>query len=267
VSWSQVVVLAVIQGLTEFLPISSTSHLALVPLLTKWPEHGLPLSLAVQAGGLLAATVYFAADLWAMASGMVRFARGRRDPGAILALQIVVATVPAVAAAWAFETYVDDTLETIKIIGWATVGFGILLYVADRACLTVRKVEHATFGDAIFIGFAQALALVPGASRSGITITAARILGYERDEAARFSFLMAVPALVASIVWLGLKFSQTSDTLMTREAAAAMIVSFAAGLVAIAVLMSWLRRSTYTAFVVYRLLLGAAMLAFAYHLT
>jgi len=263
---TQLIVLAVIQGLTEFLPISSSGHLALVPMLTDWPDQGLPMDVAVHVGTLCAVVIYFWRDLWEMAAGLFNYLRGRRDPAARLAIQIIVATIPVLVAAWAFEKYVGDSVRTMKVIAWTTLGYGILMYIADRISLTVRRVEHATFGDALIIGMAQILALVPGTSRSGITITAARFLGYERAEAARFSFLMSVPTISAGGLWLLLKLREAESAALTNDALLGITLSFVVGIFAIAFMMRWLRRSTLTVFVVYRLILGAVLLAIAYKL-
>lgn len=263
-SLTQIIVLAVVQGLTEFLPISSSGHLALVPMLTNWPDQGLPMDVAVHVGTMFAVIIYFWRDLWAMLVGLIRFVRGKRDPAARLAIQIMVATVPVLAAAWAFDKYVGDAVRAMAVIGWTTLGYGILLFVADRTSMTVKKVEHASYSDALIIGMAQILALVPGTSRSGITMTAARLLGYERAEAAKFSFLMSVPTIAAGGLWLALELYNAHDTSMTDDALAAMGLSFLTGLFAIAFMMRWLRRSSFTPFVIYRLLLGGFLLALTY---
>ena len=263
---TQIIVLAIVQGLTEFLPISSSGHLALVPMLTHWPDQGLPMDVAVHVGTMFAVIIYFWRDLWDMVVGLARYVIGKRDPAAGLAIQIIVATLPVLAAAWAFEKYVGDAVRAMAVIGWTTLLYGILLFVADRISMTVKKVEHATLGDALIIGMAQILALVPGTSRSGITMTAARLLGYERPEAARFSFLMSVPTIAAGGLWLALKLYEADDTRLTDDALLAMALSFVTGLFAIAFMMRWLRTSTFTPFVIYRLVLGAVVLALAYDL-
>lgn len=263
-SLTQIIVLAVVQGLTEFLPISSSGHLALVPMLTHWPDQGLAMDVAVHVGTMFAVIIYFWRDLWAMTVGLFRFVRGKRDPAARLAIQVIVATIPVLAAAWAFDKYVGDAVRVMAVIGWTTLGYGILLFVADRTCMTVKKVEHASYSDALIIGMAQILALVPGTSRSGITMTAARILGYERPEAAKFSFLMSVPTIAAGGLWLILELREAHNTQLTDSALMAMALAFLTGFFAIAFMMRWLRRSTFTPFVVYRLLLGGVVLALSY---
>ncbi|MDX2144788.1 MAG: undecaprenyl-diphosphate phosphatase [Rhodospirillaceae bacterium] len=261
---TQIIVLAIVQGLTEFLPVSSSGHLALIPMFTGWPDQGLPMDVAVHVGTMLAACIYFWRDLWTMLVGLARFAKGKRDPGARLAFQIIVATIPVLAAAWAFEKYVGDSVRQMMVIGWTTTGYAVLLFITDKMCMTVKRVEHATYLDAILIGGMQILALVPGTSRSGITMTMARLLGYERPEAARFSMLLSIPTIAAGGVWLVMKLREAHDTSMTNDALLGIGLAFVSGFLAIAIMMAWLRRSTFTPFVIYRLILGAVVLATAY---
>ena len=180
------VILALVQGITEFLPISSSGHLILVPHLTGQVDQGPIIDVAVHVGTLGSVVLYLWRDIARMLYGLGMAARGRADPGARLAFQLIVATLPLVAAGYAASRWLHVDLRSIAVIGWATLGFGILLWVVDRAGLTVRKIEHLGYGGALFIGASQVLALIPGTSRSGITMTAARMLGFERSEAARF---------------------------------------------------------------------------------
>jgi undecaprenyl-diphosphatase len=261
---TQLLVLAIVQGLTEFLPVSSSGHLALIPMFTGWPDQGLTMDVAVHIGTMVAVCLYFWRDVWTMIVGLVRFARGKRDPGARLAFQIMFATIPTLAAAWAFERYVGDAVRQMAVIGWTTVGYAVLLYAVDKMCMTVKRVEHASYFDAFLIGTAQILALVPGTSRSGITMTMARLLGYERPEAARLSMLISIPTIAAGGVWLAMKLDEAHNAALTRDALMGIAFSFVAGLAAIAFMMAWLRRSSFTPFVIYRLILGAIVLATAY---
>ena len=261
---TQIIVLAIVQGLTEFLPVSSSGHLALLPMFTGWPDQGLPMDVAVHVGTMFAVCVYFWRDLWMMITGLLRATRGKSDPGARLALQIILATIPTLAAAWAFDKYVGDGVRKMVVIGWTTVIYSILLFIVDKTCMTLKRIDHTTYGDAMLIGLAQILALVPGTSRSGITMTMARLLGYERAEAARFSMLLSVPTIMAGGAWLILKLRAADSTTMTQDALLGMAFSFVAGLFAIAFMMTWLKRSTFTPFVIYRLILGTIVLATAY---
>lgn len=261
---TQIIVLAVVQGITEFLPISSSGHLILVPILMDWPDEGLMLDVACHVGTLGAVMIYFWQDLCAMALGILRLLKGRRDPGARLAGQVLVATVPVLVAGYLLEQYGQESLRSITTIAWATIGFGILLYVADRLSMTVKRMDHATYLDVMIIGVAQILALIPGTSRSGITMTAARFLGYERLEAARFSMLLSIPTIAASGLWLGMTLYEVDDVTVTQGVITAAVISFATAILSIAVLMSWLRRASFTPFVIYRVVLGCALLAVAY---
>ena len=264
VSGLQIVVLALVQGITEFLPISSQAHLILADEFFGWPDAGLLIRVAVHVGTLGAVMVYFRRDLWMMLSGLGRLAGGR-DPGVRLALFLVIATVPVVAAGGIGAYYgVIDRLQEIEVIGWAMLGFGLLLYAADRFNMTIRRIEHLTLAHAVFIGVAQVLALIPGTSRSGITMTAARALGYERAEGARFSMLLSIPVIVAAGTHQGYKLYQIGDMELSAAALVAAGLAFVSALAAIGLMMAWLRRSSFTPFVIYRVALGAGLLWWAY---
>ena len=259
-----IAVLALIQGITEFLPISSSGHLVLVPVFTGWQDQGMVIDVAAHVGTAGAVILYFWRDLWAMAVGLARMLKGRRDPGAPLAGYIVVGTIPAVIAGFLLNYYIGDGLRLLEIIAWTIPGYGLLLLISDKVGLTVRRVEHLGVSDAILIGCAQALALVPGTSRSGITITAARLLGMERTDAARFSMLLSIPANLGAGTLKGMDLYASGDAALTNAALLAAAASLVVGLFAIWILMSWVRRSTFTVFAVYRFLLGGFLLAMVY---
>ncbi len=259
-SIEQLIILAVVQGITEFLPISSSGHLILVPYFTGDADQGLVIDVALHVGTLGAVMLYLWRDIVRMLVGLGRGLRGRADPGGRLALQLVVATLPLVAAGYAASRYLGDALRSPEVIAWATLGFGILLWLADRAGMTVRRIEHLGYGGALFIGCSQVLALIPGTSRSGITMTAARILGFERSETARFSMLLSIPAIVASGTLQGLKLYQAGDAQLTVDAFVAAGLALVAALVAIACMMGWLRRASFLPFVLYRIALGGGLL-------
>jgi len=258
------VVLALVQGITEFLPISSSGHLVLVPALAGWPDQGLIIDVAVHVGTLGAVMPYFWRDLWAMTAGLGRFVRGRNDAGARLAGLLVIATLPAVAAGYLLNRYYPGGIRGIEIIAWTTLGFGVLLYITDKIGMTVRRIEHLRLGDALIIGFAQALALIPGTSRSGITMTAARILGFERRDGARLSMLLSIPVIIGAGALKGWDLYKAGDAQLTGDALFAAGFSFLAALVAITALMAWLKRSSFTPFVIYRIFLGGFLLAVGY---
>jgi len=256
--------IALVQGITEFLPISSSGHLILVPVLSDRADQGLLIDVAVHVGTLGAVVAYLWRDIGRMLTGLWRASRGRGDPGLTLALQLILATLPLVGAGYALSRYGGGVSRSAEVVAWATLGFGLLLWLADRIGMTVKRIEHMGYGAALFIGLAQVLALIPGTSRSGITMTAARLLGYERSEAARFSMLMAIPAIIAAGSLAGFDLYETGDVRLTRDAVIAAGLAFAAALIAIAVMMSWLRRASFLPFVIYRILLGGGLLYWIY---
>ncbi len=180
----EIIILAVVQGITEFLPISSSGHLRAAAEILGIPGSTLAIDVAVHVGTLGAVIIYFWRDIARILVGVAKFATGARTDGGLLGLYIVVATVPVFLAGFFGRDLIDSELRTLEIIGWTSIGFGLLLWWADRTGMTVLRLEHLTARNAIIIGIAQVLALVPGTSRAGVTITAARMLGYERSEAA-----------------------------------------------------------------------------------
>ncbi len=269
-SWLQLVVLAVVQGITEFLPISSSAHLILVPSLTGWPDQGVAIDAASHLGTLAAVLAYFWRDVGRLVVGFLRLVSGRRDTGGerdrwgLIALYIGIATVPLVLVGFYIDRYIGNGLRKMEIIAWTMPIFGVVLYLADRFAMTVHRLEHLRFLHAFTIGCAQAMALVPGISRSGITMVTGRLLGFERAEAARFSFLLSIPASAAAGMYETYKMIATGETAALHNAAVVAVLSAITGIFAIAFLMAWLRRATFTPFVIYRLLLGAFLLYLIY---
>ncbi|MBT3793142.1 MAG: undecaprenyl-diphosphate phosphatase [Rhodospirillales bacterium] len=260
----QILTIAIVQGITEFLPISSQAHLILVPRFTGWCDQGLLMDIAVHVGTLGAVMVYFWRECFSMGKGALDIARARKTKEGTLLLCIVLATLPVIAGGYTMKEYLGWDLRSLTVIGWATLGFGVLLWMADRWGLRVRRVEHMTFGTAFIIGCAQVLALIPGTSRSGITMTAARMFGFERSDAARFSMLMAIPVILAAGTLTGLDLAKAGNIQLTRDAIMAGGLAFITALVAIAALMGWLRKSSFAPFVIYRILLGVGLLVAAY---
>lgn len=262
----QIAVLALVQGITEFLPISSSGHLILVPLLTGWPDQGLVVDVAVHVGSLGAVMLYFWRDVGTMVHGLTDWRPGGllEQPGRQLVVLVVIGTIPVVLAGLALKLIGTGNLRSVAVIGWATLGFGLLLYVTDRWGARTRGVRDMGYGTALVIGLAQVLALIPGTSRSGITMTAARALGLRRDEAARFSMLLSIPTITAAGTLLTLDLvEQGSDQLRADVLLAAGLALVSAWL-SIALLMRWLQRATFTPFVIYRCVLGLGLLAYAY---
>jgi len=257
---------AVVQGITEFLPISSSGHLILLPVLTGMADQGLVIDVAVHVGTLAAVILYFRRDVAAAAAGLGRLARGRIDTdGARLAALLAVATLPVVAAGLALTLAgLTEALRSVALVGWTTLLFGILLYWSDQAGAERLRAGDWRLRDAVALGLWQAVALVPGTSRSGIVITGARFLGYGRSDAARLSMLMSIPTIAASGVLLGAEVAVTADAAAARNGAIAAAFAFVSALAALAVMMRLLRSVSFTPYVVYRVFLGLALLAYAY---
>ncbi|MEQ8332239.1 undecaprenyl-diphosphate phosphatase [Nisaea sp.] len=257
-------ILALVQGITEFLPISSSGHLVLVPFMMQWQDQGLMLDVAVHVGTLGAVMVYAWREIGMMIAGLWKLVRGRVDQGTRLMLQVIIGSIPVVIAGFAITKYAGGMLRSVEIIGWTTLGFGLLLGFADRVGMTVRRLEHMSYGGALAIGMAQVLALIPGTSRSGITMTMARFLGFERADAARFSLLLSIPAIAGAGTLTGIDLWQSGDVALTRDVLTAVGLSFASALLAITLMMAWLRHAGFMPFVVYRILLGALLLYLVY---
>lgn len=261
------VALALIQGITEFLPISSSGHLVLWPLLTGRADQGVTMDVAVHVGTLAAVCLYFRSDAWQLLAGLADVARGRLGTEAArLFLLLALATLPAMAAGLALKlTGAVDALRALAVIGWTTLLGGLLLWLADRRGAQRRQGAEWGIGDAVIMGLMQALALVPGTSRSGITMTAARLLGFQRVGAARLSLLMAIPVTLAAGALETAELVRTGDFAPAGHLLAGAGLSFVAALAAIAVMMRMFRREwTMLPFVLYRLALGAGLLAIAY---
>jgi len=159
---------------------------------------------------------------------------------------------------------IEEQLRSVEIIAWTTLIFGIVLWIADKIGMTINRLEHMRWGGALFIGLAQVLALIPGTSRSGITMTAARLMGYERADAAQFSMLLSIPVILGAGLLAGIDLQQSGDMALTMDVLLAAGLSFITALIAIAMLMSWLKRSTFTPFAIYRILLGGGLLVWIY---
>lgn len=265
----QLIVLAAIQGITEFLPISSSGHLVLVPALTGWPDQGLVIDVAVHVGTLAAVIIYFWRDVWAMTRSLYRRVfnaqrQGGSEEDLRLALKLIIATLPVIAAGFVLNKFLEGGIRSLEIVAWATIGFALLLHIADRSNMTVGRLTHLGYWGALFIGLLQVCALIPGASRSGVTMTAARFLGIERPDAARFSMLLSIPVILGAGVLKGFDLYRAGDVQLTNDAFVVAGLSAVFALITIALLMAWLRRASFLPFVIYRILLGGGLLYLAY---
>lgn len=257
-------ILALVQGLTEFLPISSSGHLVLTSRVLGWEDQGVIIDIAVHIGTLLAVMIYFWRDVARVVAGTLRLVTFRGGPDARLAIMLLIATLPIVLAGFLAQDLVETAFRSVEIIAWATVGFALLLWLADRIGMTVQRLEHLGAFGALAIGAAQVLALIPGASRSGVTMTAARFLGMERGEAARFSLLLSIPTIVGAGVLKGVDVWRAGDIALGYDIAIAVALAFVAGIASIAAMMRWLRTSGFGPFIVYRIALGILLLWWVY---
>lgn len=258
----QIVVLALIQGITEFLPISSSAHLILPQALLGWPDQGLAFDVAVHVGTLLAVVIYFRRDVLGLSVGWCRSLATRTlDDQSRLAWFIIFATVPAGLAGLIFGDYIEGHLRSVGVIAFTTVFFGILLGLADYKGQGGKTLKDMTLTFAVLIGVAQAMALIPGTSRSGITMTLALFLGFARTDAARFSFLLSIPVIVLSGGYKSLDLF-SSGGLPWGDIATGVFVSAVSAYLCIHFFLSFINRLSMMPFVVYRLLLGVILFAF-----
>jgi undecaprenyl-diphosphatase len=260
----QIIVLAVVQGITEFLPISSSGHLILIPQIMHWPDQGLLVDVMTHFGTLLAILIYFWRDVWHLILGGLNLLRGKMTDDGRLAIYIVLATIPAVIFGILLKKLGFTDLErNATIVAWNTIIYGILMMIADMVGKQEKTIGNVTLANALIIGVAQALALIPGTSRSGVTMTAARFLGFTRPDSARFSFLLGIPATAGAIVFtVGDAFA--SGEKITMDILLCAALTFVAGILAIAFLMNLLRRISFLPFVLYRMVLGGFLLVMIY---
>jgi len=260
-------VLAVVQGITEFLPISSSAHLVLLHELGGTTEGDLALDVAMHLGSIAAVILYFRRDSLAAFAGLAHLARGRTDSreGRLAGL-LIIATLPAVlfGGLIALMNW-EEALRNATVIGWTMIVFGVALWWIDARAPESRRAEAWTVRRALIMGLWQAVALIPGVSRSGITITTARALGFERHDAARLSMLMSIPVTLATGAVLALEVTEAGfPPGMLGQTALATLMAFAAAYGALALMMRFLSRVSFTPYVIYRVILGIVLLALAY---
>lgn len=255
-----VLALAILQGLTEFLPISSSAHLILLPVLVGWTDQGIAFDVAVHLGTLTAVIAYFRSELTRMAWDWLQsLTSGQLVGESRLAWAVLLGTVPAGLVGMALTEAAQEALRSPLVIAWATVGFALLLAYADRAGKQQRDEHTLTWGDVLFIGVAQALALIPGTSRSGITITAGLILGLNREGAARFSFLLAIPLILLAGGLKTFDLLGQTEPVNWQALALGTLVSGLCAYSCIHYFLKFLQRMGMLPFVVYRLLLGGLL--------
>ena len=260
----QIIVLALIQGITEFLPISSSGHLILVPALTGWPDQGFLTDMVTNLGTLAAVIIYFWRDVVAMCRGTVDLLRRRWTADSSLAFNVIIGTIPIIVIGILLKAFgLDNLLRSPLLVAINAIVFGLLLYAADTYGLFNRTIRDMNWRSALIIGGVQALALSPGTSRSGVTMTAARGLGYIRTEAARFSFLLSIPANgAASALVIGdaVKSGQPiSGAVMLTG-----VLTFFVALGTITILMRLIRTHSFLPYVIYRVILGGLLIGLIY---
>jgi undecaprenyl-diphosphatase len=257
--WLEVFVLSIIQGITEFLPVSSSAHLVLAPKIFGWQDQGLAFDVAVHFGTLLAVIIYFKNEILLLLKDWFYSLKTRKSVGeSTLAWSIIIATIPACVAGLLFNNMIETYLRSPLIIASTTIIFGIVLFAADRF-VGKKDEKNITIYIALLIGLAQMLSLIPGVSRSGITLSMALFLGFNRVSATRFSFLLSIPIILLASGYEGLKLSQSVLDVQWDKIAIAIVISFISGYACIHLFLKAVSKFSITPFVVYRLLLGVAL--------
>ena len=262
----EAIVLGIAQGLTEFLPISSTAHLRIVPAFAGWEDPGALFTAVIQLGTMVAVVIYFWRDLMRFTTTWLSSLRRpelRGELDARMGWYVIIATIPIGVFGLAFNDQIENGARNLYLIGTVLIVLGLVLAVADRVGRRVRSVDDVNRTDAIWVGIAQALALIPGTSRSGATITAGLFLGLQREAAARFSFLLSIPAIVLSGLYGLTELITGDDTVSFGALALATVVAFVFGYVSIAILLRYLANHSMMIFVIYRVVLGVIVLALA----
>jgi undecaprenyl-diphosphatase len=271
VGWFEAVVLGLVQGLTEFLPISSSAHLRVVGELFGWGDPGAAFTAITQIGTEAAVLLYFRRDIARIVVAWLRSLRPRRgeplDPDARMGWLIIIGSVPIVVLGLLLQDRIETTFRDLRIVATALVLFSLVLFWADRVGTKKRELDSLTVGHGIGFGLAQAMALIPGVSRSGGTITMGLFLGYSRAAAARYSFLLAVPAVLGSgffQAYESLTGGVAEDPVDWGPTILATVLAFGVGLTVIAWLLRYLDRGSFTPFVVYRIVVGLLVLGLVF---
>lgn len=260
-----ILILSVIQGVTEFLPISSSGHLILLPHFFGWENQGLEMDIALHVGTLLAVLIYFRDDIWGMCTHFFQFCiQGFRpqllDDQVRLALSLVVATLPAIVVGFILKKTGMDDIRQVWVIATSSIVFGLVLFASDRFGAQEKSLQAITLKRGLLIGLAQAIALIPGVSRSGICISAALSLGFTRLAAARFAFLMSIPSILGAATLTTIDVVKEGKSFDWSNIGLAILFSGLAGFVAIHFMITFLARHSLTPFVIYRILLGLGIL-------
>jgi undecaprenyl-diphosphatase len=256
-----VIVLALVQGLTEFLPISSSAHLILVPILSDWPDQGLAFDVAVHVGTLSAVVLYFRRELKTMIIDWFGSLRGNHTLDSRLAWAVLFGTIPVGLSGLIFQDFIGDNLRTPLVIASTTIIFGLVLWVADRNKNLSRDEHSIGWKDVLIIGVAQAIALIPGTSRSGITISAAMLLGMKRQAAARFSFLLSIPVIVLAGGLETLDYLEVATVQDVNYLLMGAMISAVSAFACIHYFLKFIENMSMLPFIIYRMCLGILLFA------
>lgn len=261
----EIIILAIIQGLTEFLPISSSAHLILPSAVFGWHNQGLAYDVAVHVGSLLAVMIYFRKDILRLLAAWFKHGFSQQqNSDSKLAWWVILATIPAIIVGFILKDFVEVYGRSALVIASTTIIFGLLLWYADRKASMQKTIEQITWKNALFIGIAQAIAVIPGTSRSGITMTAGLMLGLNRESAARFSFLLSIPVILGAGLLATVDLIQSPDPVQWMELLIGATVSFLCAYACIYLFLAWISRIGMLPFVIYRLILGVLLLLFVF---
>ena len=261
----EIIILAIIQGVTEFLPISSSAHLLLPAELLGWVSQGLAFDVAVHVGSLLAVIIYMRNDIINMTVGFFKHGFSKKQSEeSYLAWSVVIATVPIIIIGFMMKDWIALNARTALVMAATTIGFGLLLWYADAKASLTQKLSSMKFSQAIIIGLAQIFALIPGTSRSGVTMTASLMLGFDRESAARFSFLLSIPAILGAGLFATVELLQQTEPVDWTALLYGAGFSFVSAYACIFLFLSWISRIGMLPFVIYRLALGAVLLWFVF---
>ncbi|KAA0873858.1 undecaprenyl-diphosphate phosphatase [Nitrincola tapanii] len=258
--WMQTLLLALIQGLSEFLPISSSAHLILPAQIFAWPDQGLAFDVGVHLGTLVAVLIYFRRDLVSMFYAWWGSLKGQQSPEGWLSWCVILGTLPAVLAGALFVSAIEHWGRSILVIAATTLFFGALMGWADWFRKERRTLAQMGLKEALYIGFAQAVSLIPGTSRSGVTITAALMLGFDRTSAARFSFLLSIPVTLGACVMMAGRVQTGAQVLPLEMLVLGALVAGVSAWTCIHLFLKWIAQIGMMPFVIYRLLLGVLLL-------
>jgi undecaprenyl-diphosphatase len=263
---ADILIMAILRGVSEILPIDPEAHFALIARLFCWTDGGHLIAASGAVGLLAALLLYLWRDVLQMTRSLSRVLRGKRDPGAAMILHLLAASVPALLITFGLRGLLDVTIREPVYIAVLLVAFGVVLYVADQAGLTVRRIQQMNLRQALIIGVFQGLAVLPGVSRIGIVITVARTMGYERPDAARFMLLLSIPWMLATALYSGWAGIAAGESLDRETALLTAVVAGISAYLAIVFLMYWVRRGGFTLFALYRVALGGALIYALYRL-